>query len=250
MPMAVMWKNRINKSGTKVFDYFSTIDLAATILEVSHIDIKKSGMVPLSGSSLMPVFNDPSKGNSSSSKGILYFGRERNDFGRPGNQGYPSRSIMKDGLLYIVNLKNDRFPAGNPETGYLETDGSPSKTTILNLRRTEKNNWYWQQAFGLRPQEELYNISKDKDCVTDLARDMVYNKKKSELKKLLFDKLKAQKDPRVIGNGDVFDNYPFMTADYWNFWERVLRHEITDPASKTLWVERSDYELTKLKSSN
>jgi hypothetical protein len=157
---------------------------------------------------------------------------------------------MKDGLLYIVNLENDRYPAGNPETGYLDTDGSPSKTAILNLRRTAKNTWYWKEAFGLRPAEELYNISTDRDCIVNLAKDPKYIKKKLELKKILFDKLIAQKDPRVMGKGDVFDKYPFMTEDYWNFWERVQQKEILNPASKTGWVEPGDYEPSGVSLSN
>jgi arylsulfatase A-like enzyme len=242
MPMAVMWKNGIKEPGTLVSNYYSTIDIAATVLDVSHTDEKKTGMVPLSGRSLLPVFKESRKRNLGTSKGVLFFGRERNDFGRPENQGYPSRSIMKDGFLYIVNLKNDRYPAGNPETGYLDTDGSPSKTAILNLRRTGKNNWYWKEAFGLRPQEELFNVAIDKDCLVNLADNTGYNKRKLGLKKLLFDKLNAQKDPRVLGKGNVFDNYPFMTSDYWNFWERVHRKEISDPSSKTGWVNPTDYE--------
>lgn len=250
MPMAVMWKNGIKEPGTIISNYYSTIDIVPTVLDISQVQQKKSGMIPPSGRSLLPVFKASKNGNSDVSKGVLYFGRERNDFGRPENQGYPSRSVMKDGFLYIVNLKNDRYPAGNPETGYLDTDGSPSKTTILNLRRTGDNTWYWKEAFGLRPAEELYNVSTDKDCVIDLAKDAAYDKKKLQLRKLLFDKLKAQKDPRVMGRGDIFDNYPFMDPDFWNFWERVQRKEISDPAAKTRWVEPGDYEPVAGSSAN
>jgi arylsulfatase A-like enzyme len=250
MPMAVMWKNGIKVPGTTVSNYYSTLDIAATVLDVSQTSQQRSGMVPLSGRSLRDVFNNPEKGNSATEKGVLYFGRERNDFGRPDNQGYPSRSVMKDGFLYIANLKSDRYPAGNPETGYLDTDGSPSKTVILNLRRTGKDKRYWREAFGLRPEEELYHVTADKDCMINLAKHPGHQKKKLELKKLLFAKLTAQKDPRVMGTGDVFDRYPFMTTDYWNFWERVQRKEIKDPASKTGWVEPDDYEPTPNSSSN
>jgi hypothetical protein len=110
------------------------------------------------------------------------------------------------------------------------------------LRRSGANDWYWKQSFGLRSGEELYDISKDKDCMNDLANDPRYARKKEELKKLLFETLKRQKDPRLMGNGDVFDKYPYMLPDYWNFWERVKSSQISDPASKTGWVEPSDYE--------
>jgi len=242
MPMAIMWKNGIKNPGNTINNYFSTVDLASTFLELANIDPKKSGMITPSGNSLVPVFKNISKGNSKSSKGVLFFGRERNDYGRPNNQGYPARSILKDDFLYIWNLKSDRNPAGNPETGYLDCDGSPSKTSILNLKRKGQNSWYWDQSFGLRPEEELYNIAKDKDCLVNLTKNVEYIERKESLKKQLFEKLKEQKDPRVMGNGDVFDNYPYMSPDYWNFWERVKSREIVNPASKTGWVEPTDYE--------
>ena len=242
MPMAVMWKKGIKNPGSTVRNYFSTVDLASTFLEVAGIKPEKSGMLTPSGKSFAPIFQDMSKGNNPSSKGVLLFGRERNDYGRPNNLGYPTRSIMKDDFLFIANLKSDRFPGGNPETGYLDCDGSPSKSAILNLRRSGANDWYWKQSFGLRSGEELYDISKDKDCMNDLANDPRYARKKEEMKKLLFETLKRQNDPRMTGNGDVFDKYPFMLPDYWNFWERVKNGEISDPASKTGWVEPSDYE--------
>ena len=235
-----MWKNGIKKTGV-VDNFFSAVDFASTFLEVSKIDVVKSGMQLLTGRSFTPIFNDITKGNSSS-KGVLYFGRERNDFGRPNNGGYPTRSIMKDNFLYIANLKSDRYPAGNPETGYLDCDGSPSKSVILNLKRSGKNSWYWNQSFGLRPAEELYDISKDKDCVHNLAENKQFANIKVTLRKQLLAKLKADNDPRVTGNRDFFDSYPFMSPDYWNFWERVKNKEITHPASQTPWVEPTDYE--------
>ena len=237
IPMVMMWKKGIKNPGKIVADYFSMVDLAPTFLAVSNIN-----PIASSGKSLQPIFNDINTGNHKLSKGVLYFGRERNDFGRPHNQGYPTRSIMKDGFLYIYNFKPDRYPGGNPETGYLDVDGSPSKTAILNLKRSGSNSWFWDQSFALRPEEELYNLSKDIDCMRNLAKNKNYTSLKSALKNQLFNKLKSQKDPRVMGKGDVFDNYPFMTNDYWNFWERVKNKEILQPYLKTPWVEPTDYE--------
>ncbi|MBX3744415.1 MAG: hypothetical protein KF833_03830 [Verrucomicrobiae bacterium] len=38
------------------------------------------------------------------------------------------RAILHDRMLYLRNLQTGRWPAGNPETGYLDCDGSPTKT--------------------------------------------------------------------------------------------------------------------------
>jgi arylsulfatase A-like enzyme len=241
LPMAVMWPKGIQSPGRKIVNYYSTVDLVPTFLELGLTPSKASGMCQPAGKSMASIFKDASKGNSSD-KGTLFFGRERNDFGRPQNQGYPSRSVMKDDFLYIINFKPDRFPGGNPETGYLDVDGSPSKSVILNMRRNGGNNWFYNESFGLRSKEELYYLPNDRDCVHNLAVNAEFTNVKVRLKAELLKKLRSQKDPRVMEQGDVFDNYPFMSADYWNFWERVQSKEIKDPASKTTWVEPTDYE--------
>ena len=56
--------------------------------------------------------------------------------GRPGDVGYPVRSIIREGMLYIHNFEPDRWPMCNPETGYLNTDGSPTKTEVLEMRES------------------------------------------------------------------------------------------------------------------
>ncbi len=241
IPMALMWPKGISKKGVTVSNYFSTVDLVPTLLEVSKTNYTTSGMLKPSGKSLTPVFCNTKLGNSKD-KGVLFFGRERNDFGRPNNEGYPSRSIMKDGFLYIYNFKTDRYPSGDPLTGYLDTDGSPSKTAILNQRKQQADSALWKLSFGLRPTEELYNIKTDKDCMYNLAGSKKLQKLKGNLKQQLFKKLKEQQDPRISGKGGVFDNYPFMNPDFENFYERVKSKEINEPWKKTPWVNPTDFE--------
>lgn len=239
IPMALMWPKGISKSGVKVSNYFSTVDLVPTILEVSKTNYQAVGMLKPVGKSIVSVFNNPKKGKE---KGVLYFGRERNDFGRPNNQGYPSRSIMKDGFLYIYNFKNHLYPAGDPQTGYLDVDGSPSKTEILNLRKHKADSTYWKLSFGLQPQEELYQLTTDRDCMCNLANAKKYQALGANLKDQLFKKLAEQQDPRLTAKGDIFDQYPFMTSDFWNFYERVLNQKINEPWKQTPWVNPTDFE--------
>ena len=241
IPMALMWPKGILKRGITVSNYFSTVDLVPTLLEVSHTNYLSAGMQKPAGKSLAPLFNESKNGNSKD-KGVLFFGRERNDFGRPNNQGYPSRSIMKNGFLYIYNFKNNLYPAGDPLTGYLEVDGSPSKTEILNQRKFQTDSALWKLSFDKRPQEELYNVNIDVDCMNNLATLKKYQTLKANLKQQLFKKLAQQKDPRVFGEGDIFDQYPFMNYSFWNFYERLQNREIIEPWKQTTWVNQSDYE--------
>lgn len=56
-------------------------------------------------------------------------------------------------------------PTEEPETGYLNCDGSPSKTTILNMKQSGQNNKYSQQSFGKRESNLIDNptYSKQKE---------------------------------------------------------------------------------------
>ena len=84
-------------------------------------------------------------------------GKERHDYSRPNNAGYPIRGIVGKGYLYLYNYELDRWPAGNPELGYLDCDGGATKTEILNLRRDGVDDLYWNLSFGKRlVYEELF----------------------------------------------------------------------------------------------
>jgi hypothetical protein len=59
-----------------------------------------------------------------------------------------------------------------------------------------------------RPSEELYDIQKDPSCLQNLARDPAFVKVLRSMREQLKEELKQQKDPRVLGYGDIFDSYP------------------------------------------
>lgn len=244
MPLAVMWKKGITNPGRTVSDYINFVDFAPTFLDVSQTDSKKSGMETSPGHSLNTIFKSSKSGRVDPERNYTLLGRERDDFGRPQNQGYPIRGIVKDNFLYINNLKPQLFPAGNIETGYLDVDGSPTKTTLLNMKREGKDSTYYNLSFGKRSSEELYNLSNDKFCVNNLAENPTFLARKEAMKKLLFNKLKSQNDPRITGKGDVFDNYAYdvKEEDAWNFWEKVVSGEIKKPWESTKWVNPSDYD--------
>ena len=132
----------------------------------------------------------------------------------------------------------NRWPAGNPETGYLNTDGSPTKTEILNLRRKGINENYWNLSFGKRDNETLYDLKKDPDCIENIAKFDKYKSLKDSLKKVLIEDLTKNKDPRITGEGDIFDNYIYAEKRTRNFYERFMNGESLDSD----WVNPSDFE--------
>jgi arylsulfatase A-like enzyme len=242
MPLAVMWKNGIKNPGRTVTDYVNFVDFTPTFLEASRTEPEKYGMSTPTGKSLFDVFNSGKSGTSTPTRDYTLLGRERDDYGRPKNQGYPIRAIIQDSLLYVNNMKPELLPAGNPETGYLDVDGSPTKTEILNMKRSGQNTWYFQLSFGQRPAEELYNLSVDKDCIINLVDNPLYSGKKERMKETLYRDLRRQNDPRMTGNGDVFDQYPFYQESAKDFYERVISGEVKEPWKQTGWVNKSDYE--------
>ena len=69
-----------------------------------------------------------------------------------------------------MNFEPDRWPCGNPETGYLNVDASPTKSVILHQNRNGTST-FWDLSFGKRPAEELYHIKDDPDCLNNLIDD-------------------------------------------------------------------------------
>jgi N-sulfoglucosamine sulfohydrolase len=243
LPLAIMWEKGILSPGRMIHDYVNFIDFAPTFLELAGIDQVQSGMEPITGLSLTDIFYANESGTIiNPERNFVLIGKERHDVGRPGDVGYPVRGIIKEGFLYLMNFKPDRWPAGNPETGYLNTDGSPTKTWILNDRRIYGKRQYWDWNFGKHPEEELYNLEQDPDCVMNLAFQSDYSEIKDQLKIELAGKLKDQKDPRIMGNGDVFDNYLYSSESDRNFYQRYMSGE--DPEAG--WVNESDFEKEKM----
>lgn len=237
IPMAIMWKDGIEHAGRIVDDFVSMADIAPTMFEISGIDAEKAGMETMSGKSLIDILFSDKSGTVNPDRDHILIGKERHDIGRPDDVGYPIRGIIKNHYLYIHNFESNRWPSGDPETGYLNCDGSPTKTAILDRWNKSGKHKYWQWSFGKRPQEELYFLKDDPDCVNNLVELVAYKDIKVKLKKQLFTELKEQGDPRMFGNGAVFDNYEYADPTGVNFYERYMSGE----KMNTSWVNDSDF---------
>jgi N-sulfoglucosamine sulfohydrolase len=237
LPLAVMWPDGIRNPGRIVHDFVNFIDFTPTYLELAGLTAENVGMERVTGKSLTDIFFAEKEGNVVPDRDHILVGKERHDVGRPDDQGYPVRGIFKGDYLYLRNFKPERWPKGNPETGYLNCDGSPTKTYILDTRRKKGIMEYWQLNFDKRVAEELYNVVEDPFCMNNLADDEAYAELKTELEAEMTEQLTAQDDPRILGNGDIFDNYPYQGA-VQNYYNRYMSGEIV-PAG---WVNETDYD--------
>jgi N-sulfoglucosamine sulfohydrolase len=224
VPLAVMWKGEIRDPGRTVSDYISFTDFAPTFLELAGINPEESGMAPMEGKSLLPVLKGDGQGRS-----FMLFGKERTDTGRPGNQGYPIRGITKDGYVYIRNYFPERWPSGNPETGYRDVGSAPTKSVILNERRIKGISKFWDINFGKLPGEEFYFMKDDPYCMKNLADDSAYLGIKNGLIDLMTSELIQQEDPRILGNGDIFDTYLHHDESQRDFYERFTKGDPVNP---------------------
>jgi N-sulfoglucosamine sulfohydrolase len=243
LPLAVMWPDGIRAKGRIVDDYVSFVDIASTMIELAGLKWPDTGMQPSSGRSLTAIFQSQQAGRIDPRRDHVLVGKERHDVGRPNDWGYPIRGIVRDDLLYLRNYEPSRWPAGNPETGYLNTDGSPTKTDILKGRRDGRDERLWSLAFGRRPREELYDLKADPDALSNLAGDRRYRRRQAELRQEMERELKAQGDPRQFGKGAIFDGYIYADESGRNFYERYMRGE----KLRAGWVNESDFEKTPIK---
>lgn len=237
LPLAIMWKNHIENPGRAIVDYISFIDFAPTFLELAGLE-NDNAMQPMEGRSIVNILKSKKGSEVDPERDHVLLGRERQDVGRPHDRGYPVRGIVKGKFLYTKNYESDRWPAGNPETGYMDTDGGPTKTAILEANRNGKETDKWQLAFGKRPEEELYQIDKDPFCMVNLASDPAFATVKSNLQRQMEQELKEQQDPRMFGKGNIFDEYPYAQPQVRNFYERFKNGE----EMKTGWINDSDFE--------
>lgn len=212
VPFAARWGDRI-KPGRTVTDFITFPDLAPTLMEVAGA----ASPDQMTGKSFLSQLLATQSGRIDPSRDHTLLGKERHDVGRSDGEllsvGYPARAIRTDQFLYVRNFKPHRWPVGDPEYGLLNCDSSPTKRFLTNLSPKSADYAWYQKSFGKRPAEELYDIHSDPDCVKNLADDPAFAETIAALWTQLERELKAQGDPRVLGQGEIFDYYPYSKRD-------------------------------------
>jgi arylsulfatase A-like enzyme len=200
LPLAIRWPKQV-RPGRVVDDFVDVRDFAPTFLAAA-------GLKPpteMSGSSFLDVLGSERSGQVEPSRTFVLVGKERHDLGRPHDWGYPVRAIRTPQFLFLHNYEPDRWPSGNPETGMQNTDGGPTKDLLI-----ETGGPFYDLAFSKRPEFELYRVADDPQCLKNLADDPQYAGDIRALRTQMETRLRADQDPRILGNGAVFDTYKYL----------------------------------------
>jgi uncharacterized sulfatase len=218
VPLAISWPGQF-PGGRVVEDFVSLSDIAPTFLEAA-------GLTPggqMTGRSLVPILRSRRSGRVEKRRDHVLTGMERHVPCRGEIKGgYPQRAIRTREFHYIRNFKPERWPAGDPGTEpstyeqiaastfrtYADIDAGPSKAWIVTHGEEAAVKPFLERSAGKRPARELYDLKRDPHQLKNVAEDPRYAAVVKRLDARLTSELRATGDPRVTGDGDVFDRYP------------------------------------------
>lgn len=220
--LAIRWPGKVS-GGRNVVAPVSLTDLAPTFLAAAGL---KSSDDP-NGSDLLPAL--AAGATDAGLRGWALIGRERHvGEAREGGLPYPTRALRTADFLYVINFKPDRWPEGDPlavkaasapsfaalagktHLGFADIDASPTKAWLVEHRNEPDLHTFIDFAWGKRPAEELYDLKKDPDQMTNLAASPDYAKTRDELRQRLLTELEANHDPRL--DHDAFDKPPYLAT--------------------------------------
>jgi uncharacterized sulfatase len=208
VPLMMRWPDHI-EAGRDIDSPVSLLDLAPTFLSAAGLEPSPD----MNGQNLLPAL---SKGGSEDDlRGWVICGRETHvNTARTGNLPYPQRAIRNGDFLYIINFKPDRYPVAVPPLNSADTDKrrmdidfGPTRTWFVSREGDASIQEMWDLGFGLRPEEELFDLRKDPDNVHNLATISAYDETRQALRQQLMAELEKNHDPRVID--EAFDRPPY-----------------------------------------
>jgi len=261
MPLAIRWGKRV-PGGRTVKDLVGFVDLTATILEASEVDVTEAEFQQperrLAGRSILGLLERAESGVLDPSRKAVFSARERHSSSRYHNLAYPIRSMRTQKYLYIRNFRPERLPAGPPQiivtkngetslssinSGFPDIDGCPTLQHLIDLRDDPTYGNFLKLATDHRPAVEVYDIKVDPACLRNLALEPSFRGKATVLDDQFELYLKESGDPRVVNpdGGDVFETYR-RYSPIRKFPEPEWAQEYRERMESKGWVQLFDGE--------
>ena len=212
VPLSIRWGKGGHK-GKVIKGPVGFVDLSATILDTAGLEVPEQFV----GQSLLGLLNgDVDKLDYDRA---VYSGRERHSSSRYRNLSYPQRMMRRGDFLIIWNARPDLDPAGQAReivegelspahSAYYDIDDSMIKRELLAKRDDPYIGPFFHLAVDKRPEWQFFNVREDPNSLNDLANDPDHVQVFAEYKKQLSDTLSDTSDPRALGYGHVWEDYP------------------------------------------
>ncbi|MGI9242771.1 MAG: sulfatase family protein [Verrucomicrobiales bacterium] len=248
MPLAISWKLGF-PAGRKLDDLVGFVDLTATLHELTGIHAPDA--YPLAGHSLLATLSSTRSGLVDEERDAVFSGRERHSSSRFNTLSYPQRSIRTQRHLLIKNFKPERWPAGPSrklsgkpgsrlgpkDGGFHDIDACPSLSFLIKQQNDPEIGRFFHLAVDRRPGLELYDIADDPACLNNLSgQPGMVAEIQQDLVSRLDAQLKATRDPRATGDGDIFETYPRYSGIRW-FPEPDWAKDNPSSVPKQPWLE-------------
>lgn len=208
VPLAVRWGSRVAPR-RRVSDLISSTDFAPTFLEAAGVPVP--GL--MTGRSLLPLLAARGSGRLDARRDAVFTERERHTWCHPEGASFPVRAVRTASHLLIRNLRPYLYPAGHPclrrpngtPMGLVDCDEGPSKYFLVEHRDDPAVAPFYQAAFGLRPEWELYDVQNDPWQRANLAGEPRCRRILASLQARLAAWMRRTGDPRAAGETSIWD---------------------------------------------
>ena len=208
VPLAIRWGKRV-LGGRTLGDFVSLTDVAPTFLEAAGLTVPNE----MTGRSLLRQLLATTGGQIDPERDHVLAGMERHV------QPNPSRAIRTADFLYIRNFAPAAWPDGRakgeqPHYDFTKTpwpttpgafshnvDPGPTKQWMRENAGKGNDASLVQLAFGKRPSEELYDLTKDPDQMSNVVNEAGYRSVRDRLSRRLATELRESGDPRFEKKG-------------------------------------------------
>jgi uncharacterized sulfatase len=212
VPLVIGW-GESSRPGRTIAAPVGFVDLSATIMDTAGLGVPQRFV----GTSLLSLLKGEK--DELNYDRAAFAGRERHSSSRYRNLTYPQRIMRRGDYLVIWSMKPDRDPAGQhqeivegelgePHSAYYDIGPSLIKRELLANRNDPYFKPFFELAVGKQPEWQLFNVAEDPDCLNDLAGSSEHAEIFAEYKLQLVETLKQTRDPRALGYGDVWEDYP------------------------------------------